>query len=259
MAFGFGLDKFGMDNPALAAGTAPQFNTGSGSAGNAGGSGEAGAVSRGPERTESQSNIISAGLAAESGLNRGAFAASSINEDHSRAPGEVKKSEDEFARAAEQGIRNGLTADQVRQMSGAATELGRAKTDEIYKDVADRQGTSDKEITEKQEQQAKDTQQALWGGAGAAIGGAGVLGALDNLTGQNQQQADKQASAGQSGPSQGANPMAGLLAASGFKGQKFDVADMGPTGQFLADHDNIKHGLAKGPEQRQHGAGMGLA
>lgn len=104
-------------------------------------------------------------------------------------------------------------------------------------------GERDQRVAREQE----EVQQAMQG----VIAGAGLIGALDNMTGQAQPQPEMAATPERDG----ANPFAGLLA--GFSGPKLAVADMGETGQALADHANLQHGLATG-EQRERG-GIGIA
>ncbi len=88
-----------------------------------------------------------------------------------------------------------------------------------------------------------EVQQAMQG----VIQGTGLIGALDSMTGQAQPQPQPAMAIEEAPQRDMSNPFAALL--GGFSGPQLAYADMGDTGQVLADHNNLNHGLAKGPEK----------
>lgn len=255
MAFGFNINNLFADSPVQTVANPFGGNTGGSSESDTSG----GAASGGNQEARGKEESINqASVNAEASLAVGVGAISTIHSDVSQSPEQLAKNEADYTMAAERGIREGLTPEQVAQMSLSSTQISAARQREIYDEVAQNRGTSAEQIQQQQQQQAEQTQQALWGGAGAAIGGAGVTGALDNIFSQNQPSQSQERPA-QVAQGQGNSTFAGLLAGLGPLNLGESAREMGPTTAFLADHANIQHGLANGPEQRQRGAAIGMA
>ncbi len=115
-----------------------------------------------------------------------------------------------------------------------------------------RLGHNPDETAAQRDTRVAEEQQQIQQGIGAAITGAGLTGALDGITGQNQQPTQTAGlGQGKEEPQKtNDHPFAGLFAGM----PKLACMDMGSTGACLADHNNLNHGLAKGPEQRERSA-----
>lgn len=124
---------------------------------------------------------------------------------------------------------------------GAAEPLIEAEMRRMGRNPDETAGERDQRVAREQE----EVQQAMQG----VIAGTGLTGALDSMTGQAQPQP------AQAAPERDTqNPFASMLA--GFNGPKLAVADMGDTGQVLADHNNLQHGLAKGEQRERSSLGV---
>ncbi len=248
MAFGFGLRNLGLgeQTPQTAAYIPPvSADDASSNTSNASSGG-------GSESDQGHHHTLNhASVNAEASLAIGIGANATIHSDVSQSPDQLAKNESEYALAAERGIREGMTPEQVAQTTLASTQLSQARQRELYDEIAQTRGTSGEQIAQQQQAQAAQVQQAMWGGAGAAVSGAGVFGALDGMTGQNQDRPVQQAqSQGQS------NPLAGLLAGCGPLNLGSNCRDMGPTTAALAS-GNVQHGLAVGEERQRGGMAIG--
>lgn len=112
-----------------------------------------------------------------------------------------------------------------------------------------RSGRNPDETAQQRDQRVQEEQSQI---QDAVLGGTGLLGALDSMSGQAKPVVpDKQAS-----ESKENSPFEGLLAGFGPLNLGSSAKDMGATGAVLADHANLQHGLATDQERQRDSRGI---
>lgn len=200
-------------------------------------------------------DIITASVNAEASLLQGGYNpaianAVSASRGIGASEGAVEKAASEYARMAQDAVREGRPPESIRFED---PNLSQAARDAIYAEAAQQNGTTTEAIERKAaEEQQQAMQQLQQGILGGAVVGTGLSGAIDNLLGQGTQA--QQVQQPQQQQAQASNPFG--ISQDVLRILGGSMTEMGSTTAALANN-SFTPDATPGMEQRQR-SGMAL-